>query len=188
MDWWVWVIIAAVVVVVAVAVAVAISRQRRRAAIASGFGPELDRTVKSHGGDRRAAVDELVERSRKRDSLDVHPLSAGARERYRDEWRALQARFVDEPARSLTEADVLLDRVMEERGYPVTDFDEKAAVVSVDHPEVVQNYRAARELRQRNSQQMATTDELRQGILLYRSLFDELLDDGRIDASGQEQR
>jgi len=183
-----WVILAVVVVLVAVAVVVAIARQRRRNAIAAGFGPELDRTVSSHGGDRRAAVDELVDRSRKRDALELRPLSAATRDRYRQEWRVLQARFVDEPAGSLTEADGLLDRLMEERGYPVADFDEKAAVVSVDHPQVVQNYRAARELRQRNSQQMATTDELRQGVLLYRSLFDELLEDGRVDASGMEQR
>jgi len=188
MDWWMWVILAAVVVVAVVGLALAVGKQRRRNAIASGFGPELDRTIKSHGGDRHAAVDELVERSRKRDEIDVRPLSAEARDRYREEWRLLQARFVDEPSRSLTDADVLLDRLMEERGYPVTDFDEKAAVVSVDHPEVVQNYRAARVLRKRNSQQLATTDDLRQGVLLYRSLFDELLEDRHVDASGMEQR
>src|SRR3954454_21345736 len=123
-DWWMWVILAVVVVLVAVAVVVAIARQRRRNAIAAGFGPELDRTVSSHGGDRRAAVDELVDRSRKRDALELRPLSAATRDRYRQEWRVLQARFVDEPAGSLTEADGLLDRLMEERGYPVADFDE----------------------------------------------------------------
>ena len=102
-----------------------------------------------------------------------------ARVRYADEWQAIQARFVDQPQGAITEADRLLDRVMRERGYPVDDFGTKADLLSVDHPVVLQNYRSARAVQERNAAGEATTEDPRDAMLRYRSLFDELLEAGR---------
>lgn len=176
MEAWVWVVIALVLVVVT-AVAWVVTRERQRVRVREQFGPEYDRAVAQHG-DRRAAEKDLVERTRRRDELDIKPLTDGARARYSDEWQAIQGRFVDEPETAITEADSLLDRVMRDRGYPVDDFEDfetKAQLLSVDHPTVLGNYRAARAVQQRNATRLAGTEELREALLRYRSLFDELL-------------
>jgi hypothetical protein len=178
MDGWVWaVIIAAAIVLIAAVWAAAHRRQRQRTL--SRFGPEYDRALEEHG-DRRAAERDLLDRARRRDEIQLRPLTSEARHRYRTEWQAIQGRFVDAPEESISAADRLLDRVMRERGYPVDDptaFEDKAALLSVDHPQLVQDYRAARDVQQRNAQRLASTDDLRQAVLRYRSLFEALLDD-----------
>jgi hypothetical protein len=171
---WVWVIIAIAVIVIVAAVWAA-SAQRRRVRVRQRFGPEYDEALSRHP-DRRAAEADLRDRTRRREELDIRSLSAGARDRYGEQWRAIQAGFVDQPGAAITNADALLDRVLRDRGYPVDDFDAKAELVSVDHPTVVSNYRAARLVHDRRHHS-ATTEELRQAFLHYRSLFDELLVD-----------
>jgi hypothetical protein len=192
MDGWVWAVIIAAAVILVIAAAWAAARRRQRQQTLSRFGPEYDRALQEHG-DRRAAERDLLDRARRRDEFQLRPLTAEARRRYREEWHGIQARFVDAPEESIGAADRLLDRVMRERGYPVDDlgaFDEKAAVVSVDHPDIVEEYRAARAVQQRNAQRLASTDELRRAVLRYRSLFEALLDDrpDQIDLDGDRRR
>jgi hypothetical protein len=173
MDAWVWVVIVVAAILVAVVVALVLSQRRRRARLQERFGPEYDRAVE---GDRRGRVERnLDQRVQRREELDIRPLEPGARERYRAEWQELQTRFVDEPAEAVDRADVLVSKVMRERGYPVEDFDEQAELVSVDHPRVVENYRTAHAIYVRKTEARASTEELREAVVAYRSLFDELL-------------
>jgi hypothetical protein len=176
MPAWVWVIVA-VVVIVAVALAVwAAMRKRRTETLRSQFGPEYDRTVDG-AENPREAESELEERRRRRADLGIRPLVPAARTRYAEEWRAVQARFVDDPAGAVGQADTLVTQVMRERGYPMDDFDQRAADVSVDHPDVVGDYRAAHDISTRSSNGDAETEDLRQGMVHYRALFAALLDD-----------
>jgi hypothetical protein len=198
MDGWVWAVIIAAVVILIVAALWAASRNRRRQRVLSGFGPEYDRALEDHG-DRRAAERALLDRARRHDELELKPLPVEARVRYREEWQAIQARFVDAPEETIGAADRLLDRVMRDRGYPVDEpvtagpgdgaqgAPDKIDLVSVDHPDLMDDYRAARAVQHRNAQRLASTDELRQAILRYRSLFDALLRDGSGDLSEQER-
>jgi hypothetical protein len=167
----IYVLIGVIVVLLAV-VGVLVYRQRRSAQLREGFGPEYDRVV-SERGDQRAAEAELRERRERRRSYDIKPLSADARDRYAERWRETQAKFVDHPASALTDADDLVGEVMRERGYPVEDFDQQAADVSVDHPEVVEHYRKAHAI---HSERSASTEDLRQAMVHYRALFAELLE------------
>jgi hypothetical protein len=167
----IWVLIIVVVVLLAV-VGVLVTRQRQSAQLREGFGPEYDRVV-SERGDQRAAEAELRERRERRGSYDIKPLGPAARDRYAERWRATQAKFVDQPASALTEADGLLGEVMRERGYPVEDFEQQAADVSVDHPDVVEHYRKAHAI---HSGRKASTEDLRQAMVHYRALFSELLE------------
>jgi hypothetical protein len=173
MTTWVWVVIAIAVVVVVALVAVG-TRNRRTAMLRDRFGPEYDRVV-AGSDDQRAAEAELRARERQRAQLDIKPLPEADRLRFAGEWRELQERFLDEPAQSADAADVLITRVMEARGYPMGDFDAQAELVSVDHPDTVENYRVAHAVQQRAQNQQASTEELREALLRYRSLFDELL-------------
>ena len=138
------------------------------------FGPEYDRTVESRDG-RRAAEADLRAREKQRAQFDVKPLPEATRLRFADEWRDVQERFVDQPTQATTAADTLITRVMEARGYPMKDFDAQAELVSVDHPDTVENYRFAHAVRQRSQTQQVGTEDLREALLRYRSLFDELL-------------
>jgi hypothetical protein len=171
MTTWAWILIAIVVVAVVALIAVA-ARQRRSAALRQRFGPEYDRAVETRE-DRRAAEAELREREKQRALLDITPLPADTRARFAHEWQDVQERFVDEPAEAVVAADGLVYRVMETRGYPMGDFDAQADLVSVDHPEVVNNYRFAHGISGQARQ--AGTEDLREALLRYRSLFDELL-------------
>jgi hypothetical protein len=164
-----------VIVVLLVAVGVLAYRQYRSAQLRSGFGPEYDRTVREHG-DQGKAEAELRERRQRRRSYDIRPLDADAQARYAARWQQTQARFVDQPASSLSEADELVSEVMRERGYPVDDFDQQAGDVSVDHPAVVEHYREAHAIERRSTEQDASTEDLRQGLVHYRALFAELLE------------
>jgi hypothetical protein len=173
MATWVWIIIAIAVVVVVALVAVA-ARNRRSAALRDRFGPEYDRAVES-SDDRRAAEAGLRERERQRAQFDIEPLPEADRLRFAGEWRDLQELFVDQPVEAAAGADALITRVMEAQGYPMKDFDAQAELVSVDHPETVENYRFAHAVQQRSGTQQASTEDLREALLRYRSLFEELL-------------
>jgi hypothetical protein len=173
MATWVWVVIAIVVVVV-VALVAAGARNRRTAALRDRFGPEYDRAVEN-SDDRRAAETGLRAREKQRAQFDVKPLPEATRLRFADEWRDLQERFLDEPAQAADAADALITRVIEARGYPMRDFDAQAELVSVDHPDTVENYRLAHAVQQRSQNQQASTEDLREALLRYRSLFNELL-------------
>ena len=185
MQPWGWVLLIVVLVVVVIAVAV-LTRQRRTANLRDRFGPEYDRTMQGTD-DRRGAEQQLLDRARRRDKLDIRPLPEAARARYADQWRAIQERFIDDPAGSVGSAHTLLEQVMAERGYPTSNFEEQADLVSVDHPGVVDNYRAAYAVYQRQSSGQASTEDLRDALVRYRSLFQDLLRpeggaaDGRTD-------
>lgn len=183
MATWVWILIfiAAVVVVALVAMAL---RQRRTTALRQRFGPEYDRAVEAREG-RGAAEADLRDREKQRAQLDIRPLPEGARVRFAQEWRDVQERFVDQPSEAVVAADRLVYGVMEARGYPMGDFDAQASLVSVDHPHVVENYRFAHGIRERAQAQQANTEDLREALLRYRSLFDELLraEDGQASAT-----
>jgi hypothetical protein len=170
---WVWIliVIAAVVVIALIAMAV---RQRRATALRQRFGPEYDRAVEGRE-DRRAAEAELRDREKQRARLDIKPLPEGTRERFAQEWQDVQERFVDQPQEAVVTADRLLYSVMDARGYPVGDFDAQADLVSVDHPEVVEDYRFAHGTCERAESEQVSTEDLREALLRYRSLFSELL-------------
>jgi transposase InsO family protein len=147
MATWVWIliVIAAVVVVAVVAMA---ARQRRTTALRHRFGPEYDRAVEAREG-RRLAEADLRDREKQRARLDIRPLPEDTRVRFAKEWREVQERFVDQPSDAVVAADRLVYSVMEARGYPMGDFDAQADLVSVDHPDVVENYRFAHGIRER---------------------------------------
>jgi hypothetical protein len=177
MDTWVWIVIVAAVVVACLLIAALALRGRRRRALQERFGPEYDRAVDATG-DRRAAEAELREREERHEELDIRELTPAARDRYFDEWRVVQARFVDTPGDAVNEADRLVQQVMRDRGYPVDDFETRSDAVSVDHPHLVENYRAAHGVWAANERGEATTEDLRQSLVHYRSLFEELLGRG----------
>lgn len=173
MDAWVWIVIAIVVVAVVAFFAWRSAQQRR---LQGRYGPEYERTVDQTGSKREAAA-ELKEREKRRASFDIRPLDHGARDRYQESWRETQARFVDAPPDAVREADTLIQRVMRDRGYPVDDFDQRAADLSVDHPEIVDDYRGAHSVSVASDRGEATTEDLRRAMVHYRSLFDRLLHD-----------
>jgi hypothetical protein len=179
------VLIAILLVIVVIAlVAVVLGQRRRTERLQQQFGPEYQRTV-ARSGDQRSAEADLAAREQRRRELDIVALEPAARDRYLEAWRVTQGRFVDDPAAATREADTLVAQVMRDRGYPVDDFDQRAADVSVDHPQVAESYRAAHAISQANEQGLASTDDLRQAFVHYRSLFAELLDvegDGRKEA------
>ena len=173
MATWIWVIIAIAVVVV-VGLLAAGARKRRTTMLRDRFGPEYDRAVEN-SGDQRSAEADLLARERQRAQFDIKPLPEATRLNFASEWRDLQERFVDEPAQATGEADTLITRVMEARGYPMKDFDAQVELVSVDHPVTVDNYRFAHAVQMRAQTQQASTEDLREALLRYRSLFDEML-------------
>ena len=170
-------VIGIVVLLVAVAVIAAVAYTRRRTAerVREHFGPEYDRAVREYG-DEKLAVEQLKERQERVEELDIRPLSSADRVRYAQAWQRAQARFVDDPAAAITEADGLVQEVMQARGYPMGNFDQRAADVSVHHPHVVEHYRAAHEISGRNRAGKATTEDLRQAMVHFRALFEELLE------------
>ena len=149
-------------------------RRRRTERLRAQFGAEYDRAVKEDGS-RRHAEAGLKERTERVESLNIQPLAPGDRARFVESWRRVQARFVDGPGGAVTEADQLLGDVMSTRGYPVSDFEQRAADISVDHPLVLTNYRTAHEIAVRQTQGKANTEDLRQAMIHYRTLFEELV-------------
>jgi hypothetical protein len=175
MPTWAWILIAIGAAALAgLIVAMALTR-RRTAKLQQRFGPEYDRTVQQRGG-RRAAEAELGSRVERRERLEIRPLSAGARERYLESWTQVQKAFVDDPTGAVTSADQLVGSVMRDRGYPMDDFERRAADISVDHPQVVERYRSAHGIARKNEEGKATTEDLRQATKHYRALFEELLE------------
>jgi hypothetical protein len=174
------VLVVVIVLVVLAALAAFVANKRKRDGLRERFGPEYDRTLKDTGG-RRDAEKELQQRARRRDELDIRPLEPQRRDAFSAEWRATQEEFVDRPSEAVRAANGLVERVMAERGYPVQDFDQMARDVSVDHANVVSEYRSAHEISQRNDSGEATTEQLRQAMVHYRSLFADLLDAGKHD-------
>lgn len=171
------IVIVAIVLIALVVGALVLARQRRSQQLQEGFGPEYERTV-SERGDRKEAEAELLERRKRHDRFEIRELDAAARDRYADRWRSAQRRFVDQPGPAVGEADALVMEVMRDRGYPVADeFEQRAADVSVDHPEVVEHYRAAHEISGRATTGEASTEDLRQAMVHFRGLFVELLGD-----------
>ena len=167
-------IIALALIVVAGIVAWLSLRKRRTERLRTQFGAEYDRAVKEDGS-RRHAEAGLKERTERVESLNIRPLAAGDRARFVESWSRVQARFVDGPGGAVTEADQLLRDVMSTRGYPVSDFEQRAADISVDHPLVMENYRTAHAIAVRQTQGQANTEDLRQAMIHYRTLFDELV-------------
>jgi hypothetical protein len=170
-----WVIVVVAVVVVIALAALALGRGRS-AALKRRFGPEYDRTVDETGG-RRAAESSLRDRAKRRNELEIHELSHEARLQFATRWREVQSGFVDDPRLAVDDADRLLQAVMRERGYPVDEFDERLEMVSVDHPELAENYRVAHTTQRRSGVDSASVDDLREAFQHYRALFDDLLAD-----------
>lgn len=174
MSEWVWVVIAVLVVVVLAVVVWSLSRSRRSARLKEHFGPEYERTV-GELGEQRAAEAELLEREKKRKKLDIVELSPEARKQHEVTWLQVQAEFVDAPSDAVGRAERLVTRVMRERGYPIDDFEHRAADISVDHPDIVDNYRKAHAIYQSHRNGEIETEAARQAFVHYRGLFDRLL-------------
>jgi len=170
----------AVVIVFAVLVLggltwMAMNRRRTRG-LKDRFAPEYEQEVREHGS-RHPAEAELSRRAKRVDKLPLRPIPPVERTRYAELWNQQQARFVDDPPGAVGAADHLVEEVMEKRGYPVGDFDQRAADISVDHPRVVENYRTAHDIANRADRGSVQTEDLRRAMICYRALFDELLDD-----------
>ena len=167
------VVIAAIVVA---ALIYMVARKRRSQTLREKFGPEYDRVIQKEGNIQKG--EQLLEfRQKHRKTLHIQPLSADDQARFSTRWRDVQAQFVDDPTGAVARADELIIEVMQARGYPTTDFTQRAADISVDHPVVVENYRAAYDIAQRRSRGQASTEDLRQAMVHYRALFSELLDE-----------
>ena len=171
-----------VVIVLVIALVAAIgaaiwlyTRNKRTEALQDRFGPEYDRALTTHH-DQGKAERELKEREERVDHLNIRPLDREERDRFADRWQTVQAQFVDDPTSATDDADQLVGEVMATRGYPVGDFEQRAADVSVNHPRVVEHYRAAHEIAVRNSRGDADTEQLRQALVHYRALFEDLLE------------
>ena len=167
-------VIAAIVVILAIVAAVAIARRSQSARLQRRFGPEYERLARERGS-RTEAERELARREERVKGFRLAELPPGARERYSEEWRRVQARFVDEPAAALRQADTLIANVMRDRGYPQADFEQRTADLSTDHARALGDYRAAHEIALRSEGGNASTEDLRQAMVHYRTLFDELV-------------
>jgi hypothetical protein len=175
----------AVVVVLAVIVWQALAR-RRTGRLQEQFGPEYNRMV-TDADSKRDAEAELKAREERRQELEIRPLSQAAHDRYVETWQSVQSQFVDDPRGAVARADDLIQSVMAERGYPVEDFDQRAADISVDHPRVVENYREGHRLAQTSADGGDSTENLRQAMRHYRALFDELVEPAGDQPTAREQ-
>ncbi|BAH48590.1 hypothetical protein [Rhodococcus opacus] len=177
MPVWGWILIAVLVVIAVLAIIASrsISSRKRTERLKGRFGPEYERTV-GEVGDQGAAEKELAARERKREKLDIVPLPPEARAKYADSWRTVQIEFVDNPSSAVAAADRLVIHVMRERGYPIDDFDQRAADISVDHPKVVENYRTAHGIYLAQEQGDIGTEDQREAFVHYRELFEKLLE------------
>jgi hypothetical protein len=176
MPTWEWILIGAVAVVAVVAAIVAISMvsfRTKTRRLKQHYGSEYERVV-SETGSEKGAVRELTTRERKLDKLDIVPLTPSALSDFTARWQEVQAGFVDNPASAVGVADRLVTEVMRQRGYPVDDFEQRAADISVNHPQIVENYRAAHGIHV--GQQHANTEQQREAFVHYRALFEKLLD------------
>src|SRR5512146_2715088 len=145
------------------------ARQRRTQELRAQYGPEYSHAV-SESGSARRAEDELIKRKERVEALEIQPLTAEQRDQFTREWRRAQVIFVDDPGEAISRADTLVEEVMKVRGYPVSDFEQRAADLSVHHARVVHNYRAARDIADRHRRHAATTEDLRKAMVYYRPL------------------
>ena len=166
--------VALIVVVLGIVLLPMLARRKRSDRLHDQFGSEYEHTVQVLG-DEKKAQNELEERQKYVKALDIRPLSEIEHKRYTADWAAIQSKFVDEPGQAIVDADRLIMEVMQLRAYPIADFEQRAADVSVSYPALVSNYRAARVIALKNQEHKADAEELRQAMIYYRSLFDELL-------------
>jgi hypothetical protein len=167
-------IVIVVAIVVIAAVGLGIYFKQRSVRLRQRFGPEYTRALEETGN-KYKAESKLEKLERRVDKFSVHPLKPDEAIRFRDSWRVIQAGFVDDPKTALGAADSLVGEVMSARGYPVADFDERASEISVNHALVAEHYRAGHDIALRHSKGQATTEDMRQGMIHYRTLFDDLL-------------
>lgn len=179
------IVVVAVVIVLLVVLAVIVAR-RRSEGLRRRFGPEYDRTLEETGS-RNRAEQELAARETRVRKLHIQPLPDGARNRYAEEWRAVQARFVDEPGPAVAAASALVVNVMRDRGYPTDDAEQNDADLSVEHAGVLDNYRIARDVSLRNERGEASTEDLRGAMVAYRSLFADLLGADPVSAGSAKE-
>ena len=166
---------AAVILVIAVVAWLYVRKRRSATAdLRQRFGPEYERAVREHGSERKAEA-KLADREKRVEMLKIRDLDPMEHERFLKQWASVQSRFVDSPKGAVAEADDLVSSLMKTRGYPVSDFDQRAADISVDHPRVTENYRFAHEIALRVGKDEATTEDLRTAMIHYRSLFEELV-------------
>jgi hypothetical protein len=186
MPTWIWPTIAVAAVFVVLVLAVSLIRQRRQSQqLHETFGPEYDHAVSQYHSQNRAE-DALLARQKRVEAMTIRPLTPEERTRFAQAWRATQARFVDEPAEATAAADRLIGDLMSTRGYPVRDFEQRAADISVNHPQVVENYRAAHASSLASARGEASTEDLRTAMIHYRALFDELLETAPADGAPAE--
>jgi hypothetical protein len=185
MPVWAWILIAVGAALVIALIAWQLMTQQRTRKLRGEFGPEYERTVSS-ADSRREAESELAARKERRQEFDIRPLSVEERARYADEWQGVQAQFVDDPTGAVVRADALIQSVMVDRGYPMEDFHQRAADVSVDHPRVVENYREGHRLYVKTTAGEGTTEDLRQAMRAYRRLFEELVEEDGAEDSDYE--
>lgn len=176
METWQIIVLLLVLLLIAAVAALLLKRQRERRQLQERFGPEYDRATRE-ADSRRAAERHLREVAERHDRLDIRPLPTAERERFAVEWDRVQTSFVDQPRAAVDTADILVAQVMRARGYPVEDFGDRADLVAVDHPDVVEHYRAAHAIRERNTGGHADTEDLRTAFVHYRALFATLLRD-----------
>jgi hypothetical protein len=182
MDTWAWIVVVIAIVVIAAVVVSMIMTNRRRSHLKERFGAEYDRTVAAADSRRKGEID-LRAREERHALLNLRPLSTTARERYQARWSELQTTFVDRPQVAVADADSLITQVMRDLGYPVDNFESNAWLISVDHSDVVAKYREGHDIYTKTVEGTATTEDLRQAVLAYRALFDELM---RNDAEAAE--
>jgi len=188
MPVWEWITVAALVVIVVAAVIVAAtfaSGRRKTQRLQEYYGREYERLV-SETGDQKAAEKELKARERNRDKLDIVPLTPSALSDFTTRWHQVQTGFVDNPATAVGVADRLVTEVMRQRGYPVDDFDQRAADISVDHPKIVENYRTAHGIHLSQEDGDVSTEQQREAFVHYRALFETLLETKRDEDTSQE--
>jgi hypothetical protein len=170
-----WIIVG-VLIIVAIAVIAYLVRRSKTEHLRHQFGPEYDRAVEDTGSSTRAEAD-LAARERRHHELNIRPLTPNARTRYDQEWRMVQARFVDDPNMAIREADRLVRDAMHDRGYPTDDYEQQVTDLSVEHGQDLEHYRRAHIITEKNLDRGASTEELRQAMMHYRALFDSLLGD-----------
>ena len=169
------IIVVILVAIVVAAVVLSMLRERRSRRLRAHFGPEYERALRESGS-RSKAEEVLLQRQRRLEKLNIHPLSPEERDRFATQWHETQARFVDDPAAAICQADRLVFDAMQARGYPMGDFEHRAEDISVNHPSVVHNYRSAHEIALRQERGQANTEDLRQALIYYRELFDDLIE------------
>jgi uncharacterized membrane protein YccC len=177
MPVWAWVLIGVGIAALAAAIVWQVVEQRRSRRLRGRFGPEYERTV-NEADSRRAAEAELAAREQRRDTFELRPLPVEEQSRYTEQWQSVQAQFVDDPAGAVTRADGLIQSVLADRGYPLEDFEQRAADISVDHPSVVENYREGHRRYEQTAAGQGSTEDLRQAMRSYRLLFTELVEEG----------